>query len=86
MVEEAEIPVRAVILDGAVQDELDITSAEALKGLVKELHAKNLAVYVAEMHAPVQEFRRRTGLLEMIGEENVFPTVDLAVRFIETQA
>ena len=84
MVEESETPVRAVLFDATVQDELDITSAEVLKGVVKELHGKGLAVYVAELHAPVREFGQRTGLLDLIGEENVFPTVDLAVSFIET--
>ena len=84
MVEESETPVRAVLFDATVQDELDITSAEVLKGIVKELHGKGLAVYVAELHAPVREFGQRTGLLDLIGEENVFPTVDLAVSFIET--
>jgi high affinity sulfate transporter 1 len=84
MMEESETPLRAVILDASVQDELDITSAEVLEGLVKELQGQGIAVYVAELHAPVREFGRRTGLLDLIGEENVFPTVDLAVRSIET--
>jgi MFS superfamily sulfate permease-like transporter len=84
MVGESEPSVRAAILDAAVQDELDITSAEVLEGLVKELQGQGIAVYVAELHAPVREFGRRTGLLDLIGEENVFPTVDLAVRSIET--
>jgi high affinity sulfate transporter 1 len=84
MMEESETPLRAVILDASVQDELDITSAEVLEGLVKDLHGQGIAVYVAELHAPVREFGRRTGLLDLIGEENVFPTVDLAVRSIET--
>jgi SulP family sulfate permease len=84
MMEESETPLRAVILDASVQDELDITSAEVLEGLVKELQGQGIAVYVAELHAPVRKFGRRTGLLDLIGEENVFPTVDLAVRLIET--
>jgi hypothetical protein len=40
-------------------------------------------VYLAEVHAPVLEYASKTGLLESIGEEHVFPTVDLAVRSIE---
>jgi MFS superfamily sulfate permease-like transporter len=84
MMEESETPLQAVILDASVQDELDITSGEVLAGLVKELQGQGIAVYVAELHAPVREFGRRTGLLDLIGEENVFPTVDLAVRSIET--
>jgi len=31
----------------------------------------------------VLESGKRTGLLEIIGEDHLFPTVDAAVRFIE---
>jgi hypothetical protein len=41
---------------------------------------------VVELHGPVREFSQRTGLLQMIGEEHIFPTVDTAVRFIDTTA
>jgi hypothetical protein len=40
-------------------------------------------VYFAEVHAPIREFSRRTGLLELVGEDKIFPTVDAAVRFAE---
>ncbi len=84
MIDEAEAPPRAVILDADVQDEIDLTSADMLKGLIKELRAKNIAVYVADVHAPVREFSRRAGLLELVGEDRAFPTLDAAVRFVET--
>jgi hypothetical protein len=37
------------------------------------------------VHAPILERGRRTGLLEAIGEDHVFPTVDAAVRHIEAE-
>lgn len=83
LVAAAEPPPRAVILDAAVQGDLDLTSAEVLGGLLKELHAKGVAVYVTNLHGPVAEFSRQMGLLAMIGEDHVFLTVDLAVRAIE---
>ncbi len=86
LVAEARPPPRAVMLDAAGQDSLDITSAEVLKGLVAELKDKGIDIYVAELHGPVREFGQRTGLLEMIGEDHIFPTVDAAVRFIERSA
>ena len=84
LVAESQPPPRAVVLDAAGQDSLDITSAEVLKGLLAELKGKGIDIYVAELHGPVREFSQRTGLLEMIGEDHIFPTVDAAVRFIET--
>jgi len=41
-------------------------------------------VYFADVHAPVFEHALQTGLLDLIGEDRVFPTVDAAVRHIET--
>jgi hypothetical protein len=42
-----------------------------------------IEVYLDELHAPVLEYGRKTGLLESIGEDPIFPTLDLAVRSIE---
>jgi len=86
MLEESEEPVRAVIFDATVQDDLDFTSAEVLAGVVKELKGKGIAVLVADLHAPVREFGSKTGLIDLIGEKNIFPTLDLAVRSAETSA
>lgn len=83
LVEAAQPSLRAIVLDSSGQDSLDITSAEVLKGLVKELKGKGIEVYTAEVHAPARDASRQTGLLEIIGEDHNFPTVDAAVRFIE---
>jgi MFS superfamily sulfate permease-like transporter len=72
-----------LLIDAGAQDQLDLTSAEVLKGLVKELHGKDIAVYVADVRAPVLEFSQRTELIELIGEDRIFPTVDAAVRYLE---
>ena len=86
MIAELASPPRAVILDSAAWDEIDVTSTDVLKGLVKELHGNGIDVYWAEVHAPVLEYGRQTGLLAAIGEDHVFPTVDAAVRAIEPAA
>jgi sulfate permease, SulP family len=83
LVEEAQPLPYAVILDAAAQDEIDLTGSDTLTSLIKDLHARNIAVVVAELHLPVREFSRRTGLLQLIGEDNVFYTVEAAVRAIE---
>jgi high affinity sulfate transporter 1 len=86
LVSDTQPPPRAVVMDLAGQDSLDITTAEALKGLVVELKGKGVDYYVAEVHAPVLEFGQRATLPELIGEDHIFPTVDAAVRFIEMSA
>ena len=51
---------------------------------MKELNGKGIKVYLAEVHVPLLDYSRKAGLLESIGEDHVFPTVDAAVRYIET--
>ncbi len=82
LVAKTQPPPRVVVLDSAGQDSLDITSADMLKELLAELKGKGMDIYVAELHGPVREFSQRTGLLELIGEDHIFPTVDAAVSFI----
>jgi MFS superfamily sulfate permease-like transporter len=86
MIGEAVPPPRAVILDAEGQDDLDLTSAGVLKGLVAELRGSGMAIYFANVHAPVLERARETGLLEAVGDQSVLPTVDLAVRELEGQS
>jgi len=74
---------RAVIFDDSAQDELDLTTAHVVKGLLKELHEKGIEVLFAGVHAPMREGARATGLIESIGEDCVFPTVEAAVRRVE---
>jgi SulP family sulfate permease len=83
MSEGMEPPPRAVILDASAWYEIDVTSVDTLEKLVKELKGKGTAVYLAEVHAPVYKYADESGLLEIIGQDNVFPTVDGAVRHIE---
>ena len=83
LIRGAGSPLRAVIFDAEGQDDLDVTSADTLKGLIKELRDSGIPVSFADVHAPVLERARETGLLGAIGEGRVFPTVDLAVREIE---
>jgi SulP family sulfate permease len=74
---------RAVVFDAGTQDELDVTSTDMVKGLVEQLREGGLDVYFADVHAPILERGRETGLLEAIGEDHLFPTVDAAVSHIE---
>jgi high affinity sulfate transporter 1 len=83
LIDETEPSPRAVIFDASAQDQIDLTSTHMFKSLIKELRARGIAVYLADVHTPVREFSRRAGLLEVIDEDQVFPTVDIAVRSIE---
>jgi sulfate permease, SulP family len=86
MIDEMEPSPHAVIFDAAAQDELDLTSSEVMDGLVKSIHERDIEVYFADVHAATLETARQHGLLAHIGEDHLFPTLDMAVRAVEGAA
>jgi len=86
MIAEMESPPATVLFDGSAQDDLDLTSAETIIGLVKQLRGNDIDVFFADVHAPVLEGGPGVALLEAVGEDHVFPTVDAAVRHIERES
>jgi high affinity sulfate transporter 1 len=83
MIAETDPPPRILIVDAAAQEEMDVTSTDMLRGLLKELRAKGIALYVAEVHEPLQEHARETGFMDAIGEDHMFLTLDSAVKAAE---
>lgn len=83
LVKAERAPPRAVVLDASVQDSLDLTSAEMLVKLITKLQRAGIDVAAAEVHAPVLEFARTSGLLAQLGSDHVFATVGAAVRALE---
>lgn len=83
---EMDPPARAVVIDAAGQNDLDVTSATVLTELVDEWHKAGIAVYVADAHAPVIEAGRRMGFFAAVGEDHFLPTLDAAVRAAEAEA
>jgi sulfate permease, SulP family len=73
----------AVILDAGVNDSLDITSEEMLAGLITDLHAADIDCALAEVRHPVTGMARRSRLLEVLGTDRVFDTVQEAVAALE---
>jgi high affinity sulfate transporter 1 len=76
-------PPRAVVFDSSTQDQLDLTTIDVLRSLLKELDAMGIEVLFAGVHAPVLEGARASGMLEGIDDDRVFPTVDAALRHVE---
>jgi len=83
MIEESETTLRAMIFDSSSWYQLDLTSTDILKKMVQELRGTGIEPYFAELHVPVLEYGRQMGLLELVGEDHVLPTVDAAVNCIE---
>ena len=80
LVKASQPPPRAVILNMVNNYNLDITSAEMLETLVDELHKKGIEVVMTEVHEPFKIMARKSGLMEKLGEDHIFPSVDAAVQ------
>jgi sulfate permease, SulP family len=70
----------AVVLEGGAIHRLDITSAEMLSQLTSDLHGAGVDFALADVRLPVIEMARRSGLLDLLGHERVFVTIDEAVQ------
>jgi SulP family sulfate permease len=80
LIETAKVPVRMVVLDCGAMFDLDVTAAETLEELHRELDERGITLVLAEPHAPMRQVLRRSGLLQKLGPENVFPTVGESIR------
>lgn len=80
LVSHGDPPPRGVLLALEATDELDVPSADELSELVSELSSVNVEVLLARVHGPVLEMLRLTGLLDELGEERIYPSIDEAVQ------
>ena len=80
LVGSSDPPPRALIIDIGGTDRLDITSAEMLAELVQAMHSAGIDVALADVRQPVIKMARRSGLLEQVGKNRVFHTIDEAIQ------
>jgi SulP family sulfate permease len=73
-------PVRAIVLNLHANFGIDLSATDALLGLVAEAETARTEILFAELQDPVRQMFRRSGLLERVGEQRLFATVDEGVR------
>jgi MFS superfamily sulfate permease-like transporter len=76
----SEPPAKGVLLDIGSSNMLDITSLDMLKSLVSDLHDAHVEVLLAQVRGPVRDKLRVSGLMDRIGENNIFLSVDSGVQ------
>jgi high affinity sulfate transporter 1 len=59
--------------------DVDSTAVEVLRDVHDELERRGIELAFAELKGPVKDRLRLYGVLERIGEENLYPTIGLAV-------
>lgn len=67
-----EPSVRAVVLDLELSDDVDVPSSDALAELYEELDQRGVRLVLSRVHAPVREVLDRSGLIQRVGEENIY--------------
>jgi SulP family sulfate permease len=68
-------PVRWFLVDAQAITDIDITAAEALSALNKELHQQGIALKFAHTNRPLRLILERIGFTSEIGRESIFHAV-----------
>ncbi len=76
---------RWVVLQCEAITDIDVTAADMLDKLDKELNAKGVNVVFVEMHSRIEDLLERYGLFATFTREHVYPSIDLALRGIEDE-
>jgi SulP family sulfate permease len=74
-----------VILDFEAISQLDVTGAQSLRSVHDTFEMLGIRLIVARARSTVRETLRRNGIIDLLGEENLAATVDLAVDAIQPQ-
>jgi SulP family sulfate permease len=76
----AEPPPRTVILDFEAVSQVDVTGAQTLRSVHDALDVLGIRLIVARAKSTVRDSLHRNGILDVLGEDNLVPTVDRAVK------
>jgi MFS superfamily sulfate permease-like transporter len=71
---------RSVLIDLQATARLDIDSLEMLTELQNELQAKDIELLLASVRAPVRDILQRSGLVDTIGKQHIYLSVEEGVR------
>jgi MFS superfamily sulfate permease-like transporter len=79
-------PLSAVLINLEASPEIDVTSLEMLEQLQGELQKIGVALYFARITDRVRDLFDRSGFVERLGKNRIYPGVDLAVSaFLENR-
>ena len=76
----AEPPPHTVILDFEAISQIDVTGAQTLRSVHDTLEARGIRLIIARAKSTVRDTLRRNGIVDLLGEDNLAPSVDRAVQ------
>jgi high affinity sulfate transporter 1 len=79
LVKNSPTHITAMLIDLGASDVLDIATTDMLKNLTEDLHHAEIELLLAEVHSATRSSIERSGLLDLIGESNIYLRVPEAV-------
>ena len=76
----APAPVRWLVFDAEALNHVDATGVRMLTEMIESLRKESITFVFARLHSPIQEHLADAGVLDLVGEEHVYPTVHAAVQ------
>jgi MFS superfamily sulfate permease-like transporter len=83
LVDAAPGPVHAVVLDAAGVSDIDYTGLMALRDLVTELGQRGVTIAIARASHLVHHDLKHGAILQRLGPDHLFPSVDQAVTALQ---
>ena len=78
-------PVHTVILDAAGINTIDSTGVHLIQDLIREYKERNIHFIMAQVKGPVRDLMNRAQLMDLLGTNNLFFTVEEAVETCQPQ-
>ena len=78
-VRAAEPPPGTVVLDFEAVSQVDVTGAQTLRSVHDTLDTLGIRLIIARAKSTVRDALRRNGTVDVLGEDNLVPTIDGAL-------
>lgn len=79
-IDKAKEPVHYVVVDAGAIDSIDYTAVETLKQLYRQLSADDIALGFAHVSPSLYEQFEDYGVIDLVGSNNIFSTLNAAVK------
>ncbi|HEY6809624.1 MAG TPA: SulP family inorganic anion transporter [Propionibacteriaceae bacterium] len=76
----APAPVHWLVFDAEALNHVDATGVRMLAEMIESLRKESITFVFARLHSPIQEHLADAGVIDLVGEEHVYPTVHAAVQ------
>jgi sulfate permease, SulP family len=76
----APAPVRWLVFDAEALNHVDTTGVRMLTELIESLRKESITFVFARLHSPIHDDLAEAGVVDLVGEEHVYPTVHAAVQ------